>query len=134
VAAIGLALFIFAATRRGFGEHLFIVAIPFGLLSMLIFWSRPCRSMADSDEWTTLMPFGSFADVLAVRRRVPGFRKRRYPQGLAGKRIRSPLMTRVIWLQSHCLWLLFSPVVLLIQSLPDCEARPRVLVSNCGSH
>ncbi|MGE0481702.1 MAG: hypothetical protein AB7Q17_14650 [Phycisphaerae bacterium] len=130
VAAIGLAGFVFAAARLGFGGHLFIVAMLFGLLSMLIAWSRPNPSKVHPDEWMRLSPFGSFMDMLAVRRRVASFHKRRYPHELAGKRIRSPLMDRAIWLQSYCLWLLFSPVALLIQSLPDCEERTRALAPN----
>jgi hypothetical protein len=63
-----------------------------------------------------------------VRRRVPGFEKRRYPTGLEGRRIREPLVEAIMLVPGAVVWLAAAPVALLFQSLPEAERRVLVRV------
>jgi hypothetical protein len=64
--------------------------------------------------------------MLRVRRSVPGFRKRPYPASLVGKRIRSREAEQFMWAYTRFLWLLVSPLVLLVQAFPQRDAWARV--------
>lgn len=129
VALIGLLAFCVCAVRLGFGDQLFVLAIPFGVLSVsLSFWNR-LRTPKLSQRERSLYPFSSAAELLSVRRSVKGFMKQRYPEALRHNRIRSPLMDRVIWVNATAMWFLFSPIVLFVQALPERSAINSVRVS-----
>lgn len=130
VAAIGLLLFLYLAFQTGFGNHLLLMAIPFGLLSMgLTYWGNRQVPVADA-HGQSLYPFSSFQELSETRREVSHFVKQRYPKEIATRRIRSRTMEMILWFQCHAIWLMFAPVALLFQSLPF--RREKVCV--CGSH
>jgi hypothetical protein len=121
VAAVFLGIFCVLAVYTGFGEHLLLYAIPFGFVSMVLSWwgdhVRRRRYTADR----VITPFPSVNSIIAVRRRVPGFRKRQYPKKISRRRIRGWLSATAIRLNGGVLWLIFAPLVLLFQMLPECD-------------
>lgn len=124
VAAAALICFFAVAIPMGFGKHLFLVAIPFGLISIAI--SDEFRKPKDEDEETiTLAPFASITEVLRVRRTVPGFRKRRYPPGLESRRTRSRSVVPGMCVLTAG-WLMLSPLVLALQLLPGWDKREAI--------
>ena len=119
-AAISLALFGLCVLWLGIGYHLLAVAVPFGLLSILLAYSRRRSIQISQSEWA-LFPFSSVSEILTVRRSVGGFTKHRYPDYLKSKRIRDPLIEQLLEILQYALWLVFSPLVLLFQLLPETE-------------
>lgn len=127
-AAVLLVLaFLVVAVRAGFGRHLYAYALPFGLASMLIAWlnARRRRKQTPVAE-AALAPFPSLTSLLAVRRRVPGFVKTRYPSALARRRIRSPITSALMWVHALVTWCMYAPVALLFQMLPDSEVQTTI--------
>jgi hypothetical protein len=125
VAAVALCLFGYYAMAWGWGSQLYILAMPFGLVSIaLSFWRRPERQRANPFESITF-PFASFADLSAAYHSAE-FRKSRYPQQIARRTIRSPFMSRFFEMKTYIVWLMFSPVVLFFQMLPERCSRTRV--------
>ncbi len=128
VAATTLVGFLVAAVGHGFDKGLLILALPFGVVSMALAWfsarqeKREAKSAAVA---LALTPFPSLTSLRAVRRSVTGFTKSRYPPTIAGRRIRAPFTGFVMLMPARLLWLVLSPVVLLVQALPerDCELR-----------
>ncbi len=125
-AAIALALFCLCAVWLGIGYHLLAVAVPFGLVSVLLSHWRGRGAPQLSPRQRSLIPFSSIAEILTVRRSVSGFTKHRYPRDLTRERIRSPLTQVALSLQFHAMWLVFSPLILFFQLLPETETQSRV--------
>jgi len=127
-----LLAFAFLAFRTGFGEHLFAYAVPFGAVSMLLAWLASRERAAQDRSDPTTIPFPSVRSLFSVRRRVPGFRKARYPKAIASRRIRRPLLDvwictdKIMWLPLAMVWLLLSPVPLFFQTLPDRETETTI--------
>ena len=126
VAALCLAGFVFVALRSGFGKSLFVYTLLSGAVSMLLVrlrlrgWEKP------SPAKIAITPFPSIASLLSIRRRVTMFARKRYPKSIAGRRIRNPFVETVRWIPTGVLWLVFSPIVLLIQMLPHRQLEPRI--------
>jgi hypothetical protein len=120
-----LALLAFTACSMwvGMGMHLALLVVPWGMLSMMLArWRRrivPEKTAAA----LRLTPFASVAEIRAVRRSIRGFTKQRYPSELAIRRIRSPLMAKLLLLPTYVVWLLFAPAILLFQALPKCDCH-----------
>jgi hypothetical protein len=127
VASVCLALFGLAVAKTGFGSHLIVVTVPLGIISMLLFHWRSSVEAKRLHSQTALVPFGSLPEMLSLRRNVRNFVKTRYPASLGSRRIRSPLTTSVMLLDSWIGWLTFSPLALLFQVLPETEQRWRVV-------
>jgi len=127
VAALALIGFCGVAIRTGFGEHLFVYAMPFGVVSMVLAWfdSRERRKTASALE-AAITPFPSVSALLSVRRRVAGFARIRYPKAIAGRRIREPFVGGIMLLPSKLMWLMLSPAVLIFQMLPDRKTDVRI--------
>lgn len=125
-AAIALSLFCLCSVWLGIGYHLLAVAVPFGLVSVLLSHWRGRAAPQLSPRQRSLIPFSSIAEILTVRRSVSGFTKHRYPRDLTRERIRSPLMQVALSLQFHAMWLVFSPLILFFQLLPETETQSRV--------
>jgi hypothetical protein len=126
IAAAALLGFVMTAFRLGWGQHLFAVAASFGIVSMLLaYWERR-EAKAPSGIEVAVAPFPSISSLLSVRRTIPGFPRRRYPPGLQGRRIRSPWETKVMLIPARLMWLMFAPVILFFQMLPQVEAPTRV--------
>lgn len=128
VAAMLLVCFAAVLASLGWGLHLLVVSVPFGLASMVL--SRCGRTMPvdQTNHLIRLVPFASLNQILAVRRTTTGFKKSPYPPALIDRRIRSPFMDRVLAWQWRVMWLLFSPIALLGQCFPDTEQRIEVAV------
>ena len=127
-AAVLLVLaFLVVAVRAGFGRHLYACALPFGPASMLIAWFNARRRRRETPvAEAALAPFPSLTSLLAVRRRVPGFVKTRYPSALARRRIRSPITSVLMWVHALVTWCMYAPVALLFQMLPDSEVHTTI--------
>jgi hypothetical protein len=127
VAAACLALFGCAVVKTGFGSHLLLATVPLGVVSMLLAYWRSCAEGRRLHEQTAFMPFGSISELLSLRRKVRSFIKARYPVRLGSRQIRGPVSAAAMWLHSGVAWLLFSPVVLVFQVLPEPEQRWKVV-------
>ena len=112
----------------GFGWQLLLITVPLGTVSMLLSRWPAAEAESDTDDgFVRLTPYSSVAEMLAVHRTVPAFRKRRYPSVMCERRIRGPVAEGFIWLYSGVMWLVFSPVVLLFQALPGARSTSRVV-------
>jgi hypothetical protein len=110
----------------GWGEHLLIYDIPFGIVSMILAWFNGRREWAEAKTQARLAPFPSVQSLLGIRRQVAGFTRNRYPRALAGKRIRSRMTAWIMFLPTRLVWLMFAPVVLFFQTLPERESEIRI--------
>jgi len=129
-AAIGFLGFLICALKVGIGDHLVALTIMFGVFSILLsLWRRQYEPKSTPRE-QSLIPFSSVRELLTVRRSVEGFVKLRYPNRVQSRRIRSPMMTW--WLQRwpYVLWLLLSPIVLLMQVMPVRTVKTTVGLSH----
>ena len=124
VAGAALSTFIPIAVRVGFGDHLFVYALPSGAVSMVLAWftSRERERMTTATE-SALTPFPSIRSLLSVRRSVPDLARTRYPRSVSGRRVRSPVEGKLMWIPWTMLWLMFSPVALFFQMLPERECE-----------
>jgi hypothetical protein len=126
VAAVCLVLFGLAVAKTGFGYHLLVVTMPLGLVSMLLSHWRSRDEARRLHDQTALMPFGSVSELLSLRRKVRNFVKARYPARLGSRQIRGPVSAAAMWLHFGVVWLIFSPVALAFQMLPEPEHRWKV--------
>ncbi len=110
----------------GFGEHLFIVSIPLGVVSIALSKAGDRVSEAEMEHLITVAPFESADQLQTVRRSVAGFQQKPYPELLCKKRVRSDSMDRARAFQTTFCWLVFSPIVLLSQMLPTREETATV--------
>ncbi len=118
IAAVCLLVFCALAVQTGFGSHLLIFTIPFGIISMALHgWDSWEHRERYANE-ATIVPFPSFASLLSVRRHVAGFHKCRYPKALVTRRIRGRLSGLAISLPWWAAWLMLAPLPLFFQMLP----------------
>ena len=118
VAALKIAAFAWAAYKTGIGQHLMIVAIPFGVISICLSHWRARLHQKASNWDASLHPFTSVSQLLWIGHSLPRFRKEKYPTRLASRRIRGNLGNLVGWFHTYPFWLLYSPAVLLVQLMP----------------
>lgn len=110
------------AWRLGWGEHLLLCAIPYGIVSILISRiSSPRPTISAAEQ--RLIPFPSFADLRATYQATANYVKQRYPAALIDRQMRSPLAEFALRLQMYAHWLISPPFRLLDQSLPMIETR-----------
>jgi len=134
VAALLFLCFTAIAIRVGIGAHLFVYALPFGPPSMLLAWlNSRRRRKAVSPKGGALTPFPSFGSLLAVRRRIGGFVRRRYPETIVGRRVRDPIIEKLIWVPWSITWCIFSPVALILQMLPERDIDTRIKMPELGN-
>ena len=94
---------------------------------MLLAWLNSRRRMQTTNTAEiALAPFPSISSLLSVRRRVGGFAKIRYPKAIAGRRIRDPIIEKMMWVLWSVEWCLFSPVVLFFQMWPWSKLEMRI--------
>jgi hypothetical protein len=129
IATLALLGFGMVVAQVGFGEHLLVYALPFGVISMVLSWFNRRRERVTALRGMRLTPFPSVRSLLAVRRQVAGFTRIHYPRMLAGKRIRSRLAGWFMLLPSYLMWLMFSPLVLACQALPERESEIQIKLS-----
>ncbi len=122
LAAVALCVFVYFAVHAGWGQHLLILAMPFGVISILLA-DAPRQTQVPDDPYEPIIhPFASLSDLEAAYHSV-AFRKTQYPKHLRANIIRSPSMDRIHMLYSHVIWLMFSPIVLLFQTFPQNGSR-----------
>lgn len=128
IAALALSVFACCAQQTGWGDHLFVLAMPFGVISIaLSLWHVNDESHVNP-YWPIIFPFASLAD-LSTAYRCSSFRKTRYPKQLSGRTIRSPMMSAFWRLHAYTMWLIFSPLPLACQMLPETRTVTRVLAA-----
>ena len=130
IAAACLGVFVVGYLHFGSGSELLGITAALGIVSMLTALFRRCRTTWWPSRDRATEPFDNIADLLAVRRSLVGFRKMRYPSHLS---IRRP--SRVPWASElfvtlfiGAIWLICSPIPLLVQAFPYREERTRVVV------
>lgn len=129
IAAVALIGFLWVAAKTGVGAHLFLCAIPFGVVSLLLAWWRKREEKGTESLERALIPFPSLASLMRVRRSMPGFCKKRYPPAIGERVIRSPLERISIAPNAVLLplaWMMFAPVPLVFQMLPKRRMETRI--------
>jgi len=77
LAWLAVIAFVITAFFVGWGYQLFAVAVPFGIISLLINLYRVKSNSVPHPRDIAFTPFASFGQIRRFRRRVPGFKKRR---------------------------------------------------------
>lgn len=120
VAAGALAMFSFFALQIGWGYHLFLLAVPFGVLSIWLEKTQPPTPPSTDPYRDVIFPFATISDLERAYRGVK-FTKTQYPKSLLGRQIRSPLRDRWHRFLNVVIWLFFPQLLLLWQSFPRTE-------------
>lgn len=118
LAWLGCLGFAVVALTAGWGLWLVLLALPFGILSMLIQQHRDRRKIAPSRRDMACFPFLSWGQLRQVVHRTPSFRKRRYRPDVAGRRVRSELQDSICRMLGRVGWLILGPLALLGQGFP----------------
>jgi hypothetical protein len=127
IALLSLLGFLWGAFHVGWGYQLLLVAVPFGIISIGISWLR--RSTVNVGPYDAIIfPFATFSDLRSTYDNLR-FKKSRYPQRIKTRRIRSPFMNGVYQLQFYVMWLILSPIALVVQVFPQAETQTRVIVA-----
>ena len=125
VAFICLLAFAWCIWHFGWGQHLLVFSMPFGVVSILISFVRnKTRSTGPYDH--ILTPFPTFTDLSATYGSAVAFRKNRYPRSLTNRRIRSRVAEFGVRLQMYAAWLMLSPIPLLVQTFPMTDTQTSV--------
>lgn len=111
--------FIGIAFVVGWGWHLSIWAIPFGIISILISIYRRRRGTEFAPGGIACIPFRSLSQIRRLRRQLPGFKKRGYRAEIEGRKIRSETDDFLHRVFSYSGWVLMGPLVLLVQGFPS---------------
>jgi len=109
----------------GWGLHLLIFSVPFGVVSIFLSCFRT-RIRPTLPYAETLTPFATFTELSATYRSTATFSKNRYPEGLTQRRIRSRVAEFGVHLQMYAAWLTLSPIPLLFQMFPLTETRTSI--------
>jgi hypothetical protein len=132
IAACALAAFAVLAWSVGPELHLLVGYIALGFVSMFLACSRFKATPKLGAPETASMLFSGISQVLRARRRVAHFVKWRYPAHLSKRTIRHwileadlPLLGKMVY---GVLRMMFAPVVLLFQAMPEVESETRGIV------
>ncbi len=128
VAALCLAVFAVVVAKTGWGYHLFWATVPLGCVSVFLNLWQSSLEEAQFRKKSSLIPFGSLSELRSLRRKVRGFVKSTYPVRHGPRQTRGPIRGAFNELYFVGMWLLFSPLTLLVQTLPEREVRWNV---NC---
>jgi hypothetical protein len=128
VAAVSVCAFSYFGIQMGWGKHLLILSIPFGLVSIaLSFWRSQCETAIDPYA-PIIFPFATFSD-LETAYRLSGFRKSKYPKHIGQRTIRSPFMMAFFQIHTYAMWLILSPIPLLFQMFPERQTNRRIVAA-----
>ena len=105
--------------KNGYYYYLFYLAIPFGVISIYLSSWKHININKFWHEYIKIMPFTKVNQIYTVRRATLNFKKQRYPKYLITRKIRSRFVEFILYLLSKLAWLIFSPLILLYQSLPE---------------
>ncbi len=127
VASLCLVVFAVVVTTTGWGYHLFYATVPLGCVSVFLHFRYSSLEVSRFKQQAPLIPFGSISELRSLRRIVRGFVKSPYPLRLGSRQIRGPVSAAFNELYFVVVWLLFSPLTLLVQALPEREVRWNVI-------
>ncbi|MCE5217615.1 hypothetical protein LLH03_11380 [bacterium] len=128
-AACGVVAFVASTFATGFTSLLLLPCALLGCLALVLNrWQRRDEKARTGDS-EILFPFASVGEMLAVRRSVSGFRKCRYPSRLEKRRLRGDFLDLGLVIRTFPLILVFSPLVLLLQSFPEKASECRVAIT-----
>lgn len=113
-----LALSVFSYFYVGYSIKLLFIFMGLGIISMSISWWK--NKTVDNNEinWQ-IYPFSSISELLKLRREQKSFRKQAFNKKIENRRIRSTLENIFLQINFRLYWLIFSPLVLFYQSLPE---------------
>ena len=117
LACIGFLCFLAIALIVGWGWHLLIVAIPFGLISMGITRYRERHPVEYLPKDFAHYPFDSFSQIRTLKRRFPDFSKQKYREEVGRRRIRSRPVEGFLSIYSITFQILLGPLALLFQGI-----------------
>lgn len=113
-----LSVFIVSYFYVGYNIKLLYISIGLGIFSMSLSWWK-IKSEKDTFENWKLYPFSNIPQLLKLRRKQKSFQKQPYNQKVGTNEIRSNFIYYLMLIHSRLSWLVFSPFVLLYQSLPE---------------
>ena len=123
ISALALAIYGFLVVRSGFAGATFVIlALPLGLITLGVARLRSWQNRM----LAAIEPFPSVRSLFAVRRSASGFIRRPYPKSLTTRKVRGPVMRVMLWFYEVAIVAVLSPVLLLIQALPQRESRFRI--------
>ena len=122
LATISLFVLLTSLWMFGLGWVSLVAFIFCGVVSVLL----PCWHRTRDSQRSDVSPFASFAELRATYREVASFRKQPYRTELQDRRIRPGLLGTAINIDMTYLGcVLFSPILLLAQALPDRQSTTR---------
>ena len=127
-AAISLLCFTLTAIQSGWGDHLFLLSVPFGIISIALSFWRFNDDLKDDPYSQLISPFATFTD-LATAYRSSEFRKTRFPKQISERKIRSPFMAAFWTMHFYTMWLILSPFPLLFQTFPVTITKSKVVAT-----
>ena len=113
-----LSLFIVSYFYVGYTINLLYIAMGLGIFSMALSWWK-IKSETDTLVKWELYPFSNIPQLLRLRRNQKSFQKQHYSKKIGTNEIRSNFIYYLMLIHSRLSWLVFSPFVLLYQSLPE---------------
>ena len=119
--AVGLlALYALICFYVAIGLTLFYATIGLGLLSIaLSLWKREYESNKKV-RWE-IYPFTTVTQLRNVRSETAFFQKQHYPVQVGERSIRTPFANALLHIHSKLSWLVYAPLVLLYQALPEID-------------
>jgi hypothetical protein len=111
-------IFILSYFYIGYSLQLLYISIGLGIFSMALSWWKEKSEINNLIKWE-LYPFSNIPELLTLKREQKSFQKQHYNQKLEQRNIRSDFIYIFLLIQSKLAWLVFSPFVLLYQSLPE---------------
>ncbi len=125
-AVVSLAAFGWIVYQLGIGQHLIAFAFLFGPISIGIsYWQRHSEAKRQTER-PELFPFNAVSQLRRIRRTVPGFSKKRRPAETKIRNVHSALGVVAAYLNTYALWSFFSPLILLLQALPEKAATLQI--------
>jgi hypothetical protein len=131
-ALLALLGYLAVGLRYGWGEHLLVFGIPFGVVSILLARFRRDRQTGSPYD-QIVFPFTSFGQLKRIYESASDFRKSRYPREIGTRRIRSRGSHIAGLIPFYTGWLLCSPVPLFFQTLPKTIYRSRFVDAKLAS-
>jgi len=114
-----LCIFFFAWWKFGWNVQLLMTSMVLGVFSIIIsFWKR-VEEQKNSELIPEIFPFENFSHLMKIRKNNSRFKKKKYNRKLESQRVRSPIVDILKHLRYRISWLIYSPIVLLFQSLPE---------------
>lgn len=132
IAVTSLLLFSIVAYCAGVSSLLLVDFAFFGVVSMILAIVGRHAEQEQQQTAETMTPFPSFKSLIAIRRAVPAFARRQYP--VIKRQLRKGLLNQdlpawLLWMLSTPFWVLFCPIILLAQSVPERADETRIVLS-----